>query len=363
MSHLEKALLLLEDIKLYGTLPFAHLARSAFVAISLLRSAVSTGVLTEEERDDFLNSIHTVSQDFTNDSIACSNNKISWNDFVNKYGHLRPGTYDITSPSYLSDPEVYLRPVLDQASKNINSSKNKKGKLWEQSCNKFFDSLNISGLNGSKEEFERFLKNSIEGREYAKFAFTKNLSAALDEIIAWGENYDLDAETISCLSVEDLKLLSKGTIPQTRIKEWVLSKAKEIKKIKLIEKSIELPPLICSKEDFSDFLYPESQPNFIGNAKVTALCINLEDINAAKESVEGKIVLIPQADPGYDWLFGRNIAGLITMFGGANSHMGIRAAEFGLPAAIGIGETLYRNLSNKSKLELNPGERIIRSLS
>ena len=86
-------------------------------------------------------------------------------------------------------------------------------------------------------------------------------------------------------------------------------------------------------------------------------------INSKKDKISNKIVLIENADPGYDWLFGRNIAGLITMYGGANSHMAIRAAEFGLPAAIGIGETLYRNLCNQSKLELNPGQRIIRNLS
>ena len=40
--------------------------------------------------------------------------------------------------------------------------------------------------------------------------------------------------------------------------------------------------------------------------------------------------------------------------------MAIRAAEFGLPAAIGIGESLYRSFSNKSTLELNPQQRIIR---
>ena len=51
------------------------------------------------------------------------------------------------------------------------------------------------------------------------------------------------------------------------------------------------------------------------------------------------------------------------MYGGANSHMAIRAAEFGLPAAIGIGENLYRNLSSKSRLELNPSKRIIRVIT
>ena len=54
--------------------------------------------------------------------------------------------------------------------------------------------------------------------------------------------------------------------------------------------------------------------------------------------VAGRIVLIPSADPGYDWLLARDIAGLITMFGGANSHMAVRAAECSLPAAIGVGD-------------------------
>ena len=70
--------------------------------------------------------------------------------------------------------------------------------------------------------------------------------------------------------------------------------------------------------------------------------------------------MIPQADPGYDWLFGRNIVGLVTMYGGANSHMAIRAAEFGLPAAIGIGETHYRSLAGAIEIELNASQRVIR---
>ena len=63
--------------------------------------------------------------------------------------------------------------------------------------------------------------------------------------------------------------------------------------------------------------------------------------------------MIPQAYPGYDWLFGHGIAGLITMYGGANSHMAIRAAEFGLPAAIGVGEGKYEALARATVLELD----------
>jgi len=69
--------------------------------------------------------------------------------------------------------------------------------------------------------------------------------------------------------------------------------------------------------------------------------------------LEGKIVIIQQADPGYDWLFLRQIAGLITVYGGANSHMAIRTAEFGLPAAIGIGEVTYEHIRGARSIMLD----------
>jgi hypothetical protein len=40
--------------------------------------------------------------------------------------------------------------------------------------------------------------------------------------------------------------------------------------------------------------------------------------------------------------------------------MAIRAAEFGLPAALGIGETQYRVLAAAHSLELDAGNRMIR---
>jgi hypothetical protein len=76
--------------------------------------------------------------------------------------------------------------------------------------------------------------------------------------------------------------------------------------------------------------------------------------------VVGRIALVPQADPGYDWLFGQGIVGLVTLYGGANSHMAIRAAEFGLPAAIGVGEQHYRRLAAASVIEVDPVDRQLR---
>jgi len=67
--------------------------------------------------------------------------------------------------------------------------------------------------------------------------------------------------------------------------------------------------------------------------------------------VHGHIICIESADPGFDWLFSRGIVGLITKFGGSNSHMGIRCAEFSIPAPIGCGKYLFDRLVSAKLIE------------
>ena len=112
-------------------------------------------------------------------------------------------------------------------------------------------------------------------------------------------------------------------------------------------------------KDLRVFLYPESQPNFVSLNEVTAEVVDLTGCSEPSPRLSGKVVLIAQADPGYDWLFGQNIAGLVTMYGGANSHMAIRSAELGLPAAIGVGESLYAQYRRAAVLKLDCGGRHI----
>ena len=50
MEDMEKVYWLLEDCKRYGTLPFAGLARAAFIAVQMLRSMVTKGILQEEDK-------------------------------------------------------------------------------------------------------------------------------------------------------------------------------------------------------------------------------------------------------------------------------------------------------------------------
>ena len=66
-----------------------------------------------------------------------------------------------------------------------------------------------------------------------------------------------------------------------------------------------------------------------------------------------KIILIKNADPGYDFIFNYKIRGLVTMYGGSNSHMAIRCLEQNIPAAIGIGKLNYEEILKKEKLLLD----------
>ena len=77
----------------------------------------------------------------------------------------------------------------------------------------------------------------------------------------------------------------------------------------------------------------------------------LEDDKDA--DITGRIVVLTKADPGYEWIFTKNIKGFITKYGGAASHMAIRCAEFDIPAAIGCGAKIYDTVSKLDYLELD----------
>jgi phosphoenolpyruvate-protein kinase (PTS system EI component) len=82
-------------------------------------------------------------------------------------------------------------------------------------------------------------------------------------------------------------------------------------------------------------------------------------VHGVDQQIAGTIVLIENADPGFDWIFSHEIAALVTKYGGANSHMAIRCAEFGIPAAIGCGEAIFSRLSAAGLARLDCAARRI----
>jgi phosphohistidine swiveling domain-containing protein len=117
--------------------------------------------------------------------------------------------------------------------------------------------------------------------------------------------------------------------------------------------------LISEPEDVWAFHWPDAAANYITQKQVSAPVASCAD----RDMLSGAIVCIPNADPGFDWLFAYPLAGLITAWGGANSHMAIRAGELGLPAVIGAGEMLYSAWSNSKRLHLDCAGRRVEILA
>ena len=57
----------IKDVKRYGTLPFAGVARAGFVAVQILKSFVDENIISQKNYDKFLNSLNTVSKQLSKD--------------------------------------------------------------------------------------------------------------------------------------------------------------------------------------------------------------------------------------------------------------------------------------------------------
>ena len=105
-----------------------------------------------------------------------------------------------------------------------------------------------------------------------------------------------------------------------------------------------------------------SKANFITDKKVESLIFQLGK-NQKTNKIKNKIIVIENADPGYDWIFNFKIKGLITKYGGVNSHMSIRCLELGIPAIIGIGEKNFNSLTNSNNVYLDCKQKIFRIIN
>lgn len=344
---LERIYWLLEDAKRYGTLPFAGLARAGFVAVQMLKSLVAVGVFSQADYDAFIGGVSTVSGQLARDRAT-----LDKATFLARYGHLRPGTYDILSPRYDEEPELYFdwnqRPPAPEPVKPFA--------LTLPQMREIVKLLEAHGLQPDPVGLFDFMQAGIELRELAKFHFTRNLSDALALITEIGGQYGFSREDLAYCDIAVFKELH---VAATEPRDVLLRSIEQGKARYAETLKISLPPLIAKPEDVWAFEWPETAPNFITQKQVTAPVVGCD----ARERLAGAIVCIPNADPGFDWLFAYPIAGLITAWGGANSHMAIRAGELGLPAVIGAGEVLYRRWSTAQRLHLDCAGRWVEVLA
>jgi glutamine kinase len=356
-QDINQLFMLIEECIYLGTIPFSILARHGFIAKTLLLSLVQCGILTMDEVHQILASIRTVASDLVDDMNRLQTKEISLNKFLDQYGHLRPGTYDIMSSRYDQMPD-FGQMDFETVKKN-EISKLELTLSQIKSIDKLLKSNGFIGMDC--EDLLTYVKQAAAGREYGKFIFTHSVSNILEIIAKYGENHFLSRDELSHISINDFLSIVKKSSDYNI--EDRLRQISEINKEKnIISSAVRLPQVLFDEAGVFIVPFQVSHPNFITSKKNTAKCVILVP-DMTHPSLTGKIVLIENADPGYDWIFSQQIAGLITKYGGANSHMAIRCAEFGIPAAIGCGEQRYNSLIDANQIMLDCSASLIKMLN
>lgn len=345
--------LLIKSCVDYGTVTFSNVARHAFIATSFLRSMLSKGIINQSEFDSILESMSTVASNTSECIDRVVNGSMSLSQFIKTYGHLRPGTYDITIPSYGEDPEKYIGHHYKEAD-NLDDSRSIKDSAECQLLHSKMESISSLilelKLDITADELISFIERSIPLRESVKFEFTKNLSHVLTLIKELSSHSEITVDELSHIPINSITntVVHGMSLPTMNT---LKQHAKLNEKLHVLHSSIHTPGLISSIRDL--FAYEEeiAKPNFVSSKSLTADII--EVVGNTDKELKGHIVLIESADPGYDWLFSHEIAGLVTKYGGVASHMAIRCSEFHLPAVIGCGELLYDQLKSAKRIHLN----------
>lgn len=346
LDKVAKIYWLLEDCKRYGTLPFAGLARGGFIAVQMLNSLKTKGILSDQDYDAFMGELNTVSSEMTKDFY-----NLDKAQFMEKYGHLRPGTYDILSRRYDEDEGRYFDFTIKK-----EPVRKKNFFLSLTQLKSIKDLLVQYGLNDDVLKLFDFFKFAIEGREYAKFIFTKNLSDALNLLGKLGEELGFSKDDMSYANID---CIYKAYSSEVDIKELFTKSIAQGKERYQKTLQVNLPAVLVNEQDVWAFYQQELEPNYITLKKGSGQVVSIKN---EQEKIDNKIVFIENADPGYDWIFSKNIAGFVTMYGGTNSHMAIRAGELSIPAVIGVGESKYRYHLSANILEIDCEAKSMRIL-
>ena len=340
-----------------GGQPFSRTARVAFVGVAILKSFVKAGLLALDDFARFSRTIDTVAGRLKRDHTAVLAGSLTLEEFLLEYGHLRPGTYSILASRY----DQRLEFVGGSQGIEIEKVGDARGVevLGHLVPEKIETGIRALGLNYTGSEFLGIVARSLRERERLKFEFTRSLSDAIEILAKAGAIAGFSRSDVSNLDIDTL-LKARRFSSDARITESWNQMIAENRQFRHECSRVPLPPFITSPEDLVQVHYALARPQFITSSCVVGEAFCLDAVGAGTDlSLEGKIILCQRADPGYDWIFTHRIRGLITQYGGVASHMAIRCAEFGLPAAIGCGDVVYSRLLSVTRLTLDcENERI-----
>lgn len=305
-------------------LAFALIARLAFVHEALLRSAVSRGALAPERLLALQRSCRSVTHEF----LASASSPDS-------FGFLRAGTFEITTPALaeLDLPAAAAPPPpvpFEAGPAELRALQHL---------------LREAGYAVDAGQLLHGYCRTREAREFAKYGLSALVSQQLDRLAIAGAARGLDRATLSWL---DRDAAANAAAAPARELAAAAAAAHAA------DAALRLPVVFDPRESLQQVHIAAGTPSFVGNKRAAAAVVRVDAQTAPDALPAQAIVAVASADPGYDWIFARRPAGLITAYGGPNSHMAIRCAELGVAAVLGLGWERWQRLARAGHLTIDP---------
>ena len=314
-----------ENIKLIRdtmALPFTHHSRLGFVYFAQLNSLLEKEVISEDQKKLLLLSVNSISTKMKADAYEVKIGKKTLEGFLDVYGHIRAGNYNLLS-SNLKNNLNFTESLINNSEQPLEDNI-----LPKDIYTNIEEYFTINEIPLKASAWIDMFQEGISTRENSKFYYTKGIDGILNEI---GEKNTSDRELFDLLDIE----FNEENTSDMRLK------------------NVLMPDLITSNEDFYFYEEMSKNGNYIGQGTVIGDVLLIDSEANRPNNLENKIVVIPAADPGWDWIFNYKIKSLVTKYGGPNSHMAIRCAEHNIPAILGVGENNFTVISNSKSLKID----------
>jgi phosphohistidine swiveling domain-containing protein len=129
-------------------------------------------------------------------------------------------------------------------------------------------------------------------------------------------------------------------------------RAREARELHALESQLRMP-LLIGRGSLDVVTFLPGRPNYVGHGRACGRPV-VADAHSRPEQVPVHAMLaIASADPGFEWMFLRRPAAILTAYGGPNSHIAIRCAELGIPALLGVGPEAFRRIATAARLMID----------
>lgn len=315
----------LEELELGTALRFATAARMAFAAETLLRALLDHAGIDASH-------LWRLKRAVLSDSAAA--------DSSPDLGHVRAGTFEIAVPPRR---EVNARAFADAAPPV--AQKADPADFAAGDWKRLDEALAETGIALQGRAFVAHYRRLLLIRERGKFALARAVSAILDALQAHTAQLGIGREDTGWLTLA--QLVDRGADAKV-----LLRQIEEARSRHAAEALLRMP-LLIDDACLDVVRHGAGEANYLGSGIVSGRAVHIDARTHPDDVPMNAIAAIASADPGFDWLFLRRPAVLVTAFGGPNSHMAIRCAEAAVPALLGVGPENFRRMLTAERVAID----------